>query len=120
VLAERGPQKIATEIQWSSQTHEETLRTQRRYAQAGIDCIWLLRRFAFDADKDLQLAGIDGNVEHGFIALVQTEGGVQSVRMEEFLEAALNRLFTINVHDLSRVPNYKAQRNEISVQAAST
>jgi hypothetical protein len=43
VLATRGNNRIAFEVQWSQQTLEETLKRQERYRKAGIRCCWLFR-----------------------------------------------------------------------------
>jgi hypothetical protein len=40
VFCERGNAKIAFEVQMSSQTHDETLRRQRRYRDSGVRGAW--------------------------------------------------------------------------------
>lgn len=66
VLASNGDRTIAIEIQWSSQTHEETRRRQRRYAESGVRCLWLMRATAalrFD-DRDLPLVEVRRDQDH--------------------------------------------------------
>lgn len=36
--------KVAFEVQWTRQTHEETQRRQLAYRTAGIRCLWLMRQ----------------------------------------------------------------------------
>ncbi|MEB3886140.1 competence protein CoiA family protein [Lyngbya sp. CCY1209] len=37
--------RVAFEVQWSHQTLEETERRQRKYAEDGIQCYWLFKKF---------------------------------------------------------------------------
>ncbi|MBN1452927.1 MAG: hypothetical protein JW963_18055 [Anaerolineales bacterium] len=58
ILATKGNIKIAFEVQWSSQTLDETLARQQRYKEAGIRCCWLFRKpppQLQDANRDLPL-----------------------------------------------------------------
>lgn len=42
VLVERGPVRMALEVQWSAQSNREFHRRQQRYEAAGIACRWLV------------------------------------------------------------------------------
>ncbi|KAA5541882.1 hypothetical protein FYK55_16935 [Roseiconus nitratireducens] len=44
VLATRNESKVAFEVQWSSQTLNETERRHARYVGSGIRCAWLFRK----------------------------------------------------------------------------
>ena len=91
VLARKGKLRVAVEIQWSSQTNEETLRRQLRYAESGVRCLWLLRHRGFLISRDLPAARIGGGPDEGFLALVPTGSGEQRLPMREFLDAAFNK-----------------------------
>lgn len=43
IMATRGTAQVAFEVQWSSQTLEETELRQQRYAEAGVRCCWLFK-----------------------------------------------------------------------------
>lgn len=97
VLARKGDHKMAIEIQWSAQTNEETLRRQARYALSGVRCYWLMRQRKFPISHALPAARIGGSPEEGFIALVPTGSGEQSVPMRDFLNAAFNNRLRFGV-----------------------
>ena len=97
VLAQKGVHKVVVEVQWSGQTNEETMRRQKRYAQADIRCLWLLRQPGFPVTQDLPAARIDGSLEQGFFAIIPTGSGHQSVPMQEFLDAAFSKRLRFGV-----------------------
>lgn len=97
VLAHKGKHKVAVEIQWSSQTNEEVLRRQERYAQSGVRCLWLLRQTGFPVNHALPAARISGNAEEGFAALVSSISGGQSVPIQELLNAAFSKRLRFGV-----------------------
>lgn len=45
VLAEHDGRRVAFEVQLAGQPNAEYRRRQNRYARAGIECIWLVRRY---------------------------------------------------------------------------
>ena len=90
VLARKGKLRMAIEIQWSSQTNEETLRRQARYAESGVRGLWLIRHGGFPVSRDLPAVGVGGNPDKGFVAVIPTATGEQSLPVEEFFDAAFN------------------------------
>lgn len=90
VLATKGAARVAIEIQWSSQTDDETLRRQRRYAEGGVRGLWLFRQRKFAIDSSLPAARVSvGDV--GFIAHIPTGGSEQTLALRDFLCAAFTR-----------------------------
>ena len=98
VLATKDEAKVAIEIQWSSQTLEETLRRQRRYADSGVRCLWLMRRNIRDGfwgTEELPVARVAKSENGGdYIAhLCLSYNQEQSFDVRQFLQAAfLKRL----------------------------
>jgi len=87
VFARKGKTQVAVEIQWSRQTDDETWRRQKRYEESGVRCLWLFRQSDFPIDRRLPAACIGGTPEEGYIALIPTGAGWQSMPMKEFLRA---------------------------------
>ena len=83
VLAWRGDEKTAVEIQWSSQTNEETLERQERYQRSGVRGVWLLRRPGFPVSEDLPVACIGGSFEEGLKVLVPKVDKMSRRRQKE-------------------------------------
>ena len=90
VLACKGNGRVAVEIQWSAQTHDETMRRQTRYAASGVRGLWLMRHPGLPATEALPAALISGSAEIGFTAVLKAESGDQILPMEEFLAAAFS------------------------------
>lgn len=93
VLAQRARSRVAIEIQWSSQTNEETLCRQARYVESGVRCLWLFRHGGFPVSRDLPAVRVDGNPDEGFVAFIPTGSGEQSLPVHEFFDAAFNKRF---------------------------
>ena len=93
VLAHRGSARVAVEIQWSSQTPDETRRRQERYAQSGVRGLWLFRQASFPVEEGLPAARLLGTPEPGFRASLPDlfERERQVLPMPEFLAAAFSR-----------------------------
>ncbi len=98
VLAWFGKSRVALEVQWSSQTGEETMRRQERYRVSGVRALWLFRQGSFPVDEALPAAHIGGTVKEGLTAVLPGErpgslrhGGGQEIPMAEFLAAAFGR-----------------------------
>ena len=115
VLAWKGEEKIAVEIQWSGQTNEETWHRQRRYERSGVKGIWLLRQPGFPIHVDLPAGCIGGSMEEGLRVLVpQFEGAtardrkddyhwLQDVSPGEFMKAAFEGRFLFGTEQARRV-----------------
>ena len=93
VLAHRGAARVAVEIQWSSQTHDETCRRQARYAQSGVRGLWLFRQASFPVEERLPAARLLGTPDTGFRASLPDlfERERQVLPMPEFLAAAFGK-----------------------------
>jgi hypothetical protein len=98
VLAQKGRSKVAVEVQWSSQTNEETLRRQERYRASGIRGLWLLRQAGFPITHALPAACIGGSLEQGLLALIPScSWSEQALPMQAFLNAAFSKRFSFGL-----------------------
>jgi len=93
VLAQKGHLKVAIEIQWSSQTSQETLRRQERYHQSGVRCLWLFRQPGFPTSKELPGAHVSGDITTGFEARLPN----QAMPLNKFLDAVFGRRFRYGI-----------------------
>ena len=109
MLAQKGADRIAIEVQWSGQTDEETLRRQRKYRQSGVTGIWLLRQPGFPVLQDLPAACIGGSMEEGLTVMLPIYGGMtvrnratqegwsQILTPEDFLRAIFEGRFHFGI-----------------------
>lgn len=100
VLAWKGKDRIAIEIQWSAQTIEETQRRQARYEESGVQCVWLMRKKKFSrGDNSLPMAHVSGDRDENFVVSILEEWGsiAQSMSLHEFLEAVFRGRFLSNL-----------------------
>ncbi|MEZ0018067.1 competence protein CoiA [Sinorhizobium fredii] len=105
VLAEKGKHRIAFEIQWSSQTAEETLYRQERYRESGVRCLWLFRRAGFPISDALPAVCVGGDLSDGFDIRIPMYSSVpprdfnnparwaQVLPVEEFFDALFAKRF---------------------------
>ena len=115
VLAWKGEEKVAVEIQWSGQTNEETWRRQRRYQRSGIKGIWLLRQPGFPISADLPAACIGGSIDEGLRILIpKWEGGtahqrkedwhwMQFLEPEQFMTAVFEKRFLFGIGHTNKI-----------------
>ena len=115
MLAQRGEEQIAIEVQWSGQANEETLRRQRKYARSGVTGIWLLRQPGFPVSRDLPAACIGGSMEDGLRLLLPKHGPLtrrdrdrqagefhRSLSPEDFLAAVFDGRFHFGIPEGTR------------------
>ena len=93
VLARKAKSQVAIEIQWSSQTNEETLHRHARYEESGVRCLWLFRHRGFPVSRALPAVRVSGNPDKGFVAVIPTATGEQSLSVQEFFDAVFNKRF---------------------------
>lgn len=85
VLARKNNAKVAIEIQWSSQTSEETLRRQERYSRSGVRCLWMFRHAGFPVSAELPAVQVSTQ-EDGYAARLSEN----SMSLQSFLDAAFS------------------------------
>jgi hypothetical protein len=69
VLVTNASERVAIEVQWSPQTWEQTLERQRRYAAAGVRCIWLFRSAGYEQDRKTPAFRVE-RVEDDYVVLI--------------------------------------------------
>jgi hypothetical protein len=102
VLAVRRKARVAFEIQWSSQTDEETWRRQQRYEESGIRCLWLLRQPVFAVCEKLPAVQLRGTPDEGFTVCVP-DSDSQSFSIDTFLHAVFTRRFRYGIPLSTRI-----------------
>lgn len=103
-LLTKGERRIAIEVQWSRQSPDEYRRRQRRYEDAGIECIWLHRHEIKARDRNAYEAPLfrlsvdkqsrEVRVATPFLERYEGEGWVRAGRedtlsLDSFIDAAL-------------------------------
>lgn len=96
VLAWRGDAKVAVEIQWSSQTPEETLRRQERYRSSGVRGLWLLQKGDIPVTRELPAAMIVALPENKYDAVLSSG---QRLPLDAVLDAAFGRRLKYGIPD---------------------
>jgi len=90
VLAEKGQKsRIAIEIQWSKQSHEETHNRQTIYKESGIRCLWLFRQNDVPISRDIPASHVIGNLKDGFFSY--------NLPLRDFLAAVFERRFKYGI-----------------------
>ena len=115
VLAWKGEEKVAVEIQWSGQTSQETWRRQHRYQRSGITGVWLLRQPGFPVSEELPSACIGGSIDEELTILIPKWEGVtahqrkedwcwtQTLKPEQFMAAVFEKRFLFGIEHANRV-----------------
>lgn len=99
VLATKGKQRIAFEIQWSRQKWEDTEKRQAAYKEAGVRALWLFRQSDYPRCKETPAFRLVRDKEnHTFQVWVWREGNdyekvfmpAQAVELKQFIAGALS------------------------------
>ena len=115
VLARKGNETIAIEVQWSGQTNEETRRRHRRYLQSGVKCVWLLRQPGFPISGEFPAVCIGGTQADGLTILIPKWEGlrtgnrkeerhwIQSLDPRVFMHAVFKHRFLFGIHHIDQI-----------------
>lgn len=110
VLARKGDAKVAVEIQWSSQTPDETLRRQERYRASGVRGLWLVQKGSIPVTRELPAASIVARAEHSYDAVLSSG---QRLPLDAFLDAAFGRRLKYGIpHDVAGTISMSAARTK--------
>jgi len=96
VLAVKGKVKIAFEIQWSSQTWEETQERQQKYKEAGIRGCWLFKRppVQYRANNEVPLFKLEITEDAAIVIFnpysYEYESYDRRINLSEFVTALLH------------------------------
>lgn len=88
VLLARGTRRVAVEIQWSSQPHGRYEQRQARYADYGVEVIWLHRNTRLEPAAYAMEGRVSVSSEGFEVELAGFPG--QRLPAEAFVEAALD------------------------------
>lgn len=105
VLVEKGRAKIAFEVQWTSQTENETRRRQEVYRSSGIRCCWIMRQVPPPISEEIPAVSVHFDEGGACLALIPDQRYVnnrdrnnfrawhQVLPLSEFVRAALSGRF---------------------------
>lgn len=88
VYASKSRKKLAIEIQWTTQTDEETVRRQRRYRESGVLGFWIFRQKKFHTDRHTPAFRVREDPSEGFIVETHVDLSIQCkhIPVVEFFE----------------------------------
>jgi hypothetical protein len=108
VLASRGPERVAFEVQWSSIDPQTLLGRARRYADSGVRSVWLLRRsvpWELEFRCDVPSFGVAPKESEGEY---EVQVGGQRLAVGDWLQALVGDDLAVGAH---------RRRSDVTVEA---
>jgi hypothetical protein len=97
VLASKGEETVAIEVQLSRQPDEVTLRRQACFTAAGIRSLWLFRQEAIPHHRDIPAARVSSKISDGDNVTVPLRADQQTFPLSTFLEHFFAKRFRFGV-----------------------
>jgi hypothetical protein len=90
VYAEKGRARVVFEVQWSSQTLEETLARHQRYLDSVLRCMWFMRRPVSVTSRDMPVLELAFQSDK---PMVRLEGSFSWMPLRNFINKVLDKRF---------------------------